>query len=205
MRERREDCAHEVIGVDGLGKMPMKAAGQCPPAVLASRVRCKRYAADWRTSLCALALSQAHHEVVPVHARHSDIGEHNIEGLAIEHAQGLKGGVHGEDSCPGRLEHRGHDLPRIIIVVDEQYSQALQHRIAKHVFSMPGDRGGSDRVRIRQPDREARAQTFALACGGNTTAVRLDQVTHNGKAQPESAVAARGGPIHLVEPIEDVW
>ena len=53
-------------------------------------------------------------------------------------------------------------LPRIIIVVDEQYSPALQHRIAKRGFSMFGDRGGSDRVRIRQPGGEARAQAFAL-------------------------------------------
>src|SRR4030095_10025322 len=53
--ERGEDCAHEVIWVDGLREMPLKAAGQCPPAVLASRVRGQRYAADGRTSLCALA------------------------------------------------------------------------------------------------------------------------------------------------------
>ena len=55
--ERGVDCAHEVIWVDGLGEMPMKAAGQCPPAVLASRVRCKRYAADW-LRLCVRSRSR---------------------------------------------------------------------------------------------------------------------------------------------------
>ena len=93
-------------------------------------------------------------------------------------------------------------LPRIIIVVDEHrkpFNTGLPS--AGLACSVTGATPTACAFGNRTVKHAPR--TFALACGSNTTAVRLDQVTHNGKAQPESAVAARGGPIDLVEPIED--
>src|SRR4051812_21207809 len=56
----------------------------------------------------------------------------------------------------------------------------------------------------RQGDREARSAALTFTLGAHGPAVRLDEVTHERQAQAEPAESARGGPLRLPEPIEDV-
>src|ERR671926_319942 len=56
----------------------------------------------------------------------------------------------------------------------------------------------------RQADRESRAAPRACALSLDRAAVQLDQLTHDGETETETAVHARHARIGLAEAVEDV-
>src|SRR5689334_20957618 len=64
-------------------------------------------------------------------------------------------------------------------------------------------RGARTGRRERQPQGKCRAAALPRALGFGDAAVHLHQVTHDGQAQTQPAVAARDSAISLTETVED--
>ena len=106
-----------------------------------------------------------------------------------------------------QLEGQAEHLAGVGIVVHDQDPCPVEHRR----YSAPGSAGGclgrgSIRARgpNREPDPENGSEPLAGTRGLHGPAVQLDDVAHDGQAQPEAAVRAFGRTVGLAKALENV-
>ena len=73
---------------------------------------------------CGVPLPDQPHGLEPVHARHEDIEEQQVEILALELIQSAAAVIGGKDLMPGALQQQADDgLHRGIVVDDQDFRQ----------------------------------------------------------------------------------
>jgi len=140
-----------------------------------------------------------------LHQRHSvlaleaDIADDDIDRISVERLKRIGNGFDGTDADAATRQHLVHEFPRIGVILDDERAKARERSWARF-FRRGGYRvhtcGYLSPVRERHPDRQGRAFPFSSVRGRNRATVGLDDVSGDGKTQPQTdrpICAAMGG------------
>ena len=113
------------------------------------------------------------------------------------------GGRH--DVSAGGSQDHAHQLARVGLVIDDEDAQPVE---SDGLAIEPAARRlGRNRVRVRggegKVDGEDGSAALARALSIDVAAVQLDDVSHDGEAEPEPAVSAADRRLALSESVED--
>ncbi len=122
----------------------------------------------------------------------------------IERVHGLGDAAHGLDLRAGHGEHLAKDLAGVELVLDEEDPDARKLVGVRCARALRRGRRALGEWADRDLEGELGAVAEAFARGVDRAAVRLDEVADDGEAEPEAAVAPRGGGVALAEALEDV-
>src|SRR4028119_2077366 len=128
-------------------------------------------------------------------------------------ASGGDAGASGRGREPRRLraaQDGADDVPRVVLVVDDQDRLARQRRELRAHFRFRRDlrplaHSGEARPRLehRQLDGERCAASFPFTVRGDGAAVKLDELPYDGQAEADAAVRARRRAVGLAEGLEE--
>ena len=139
---------------------------------------------------------------IPVLLRHADVREQHVHRATPEEIECLSSGGCHRHSRTLHLEERSQHLPRIRLVVHEQYLQTRQRPYGW--FFRNGLVDTPTNGAHGQVNGERRAETFTRTLCGHRSAVRLGEVPHDGETQPQPAMAPGGRAVGLSEALEHV-
>src|SRR3989449_6197261 len=151
----------------------------------------------------ARLLPQLPGELVPVHAREPEVGEHDIgreRRRRPEGGESVEGHLH---LVTPALEHRGEALGRVLMVLHEEDIETAGGRAGRSGRRCGGELGKPGRER-RQPRHELAALLEPGAPRLDSPAVQLDQRAYERESDAEPAARAVERGVALHEEVEDV-
>ncbi|HEY3804882.1 MAG TPA: hypothetical protein VGL61_19860 [Kofleriaceae bacterium] len=139
---------------------------------------------------------------VTVFARHADITDQDVWRLAFERREAISRRRRCRDGGAGLAQEIRDHVTRIIIVVHDEDSQALQHAELRALLRR-GDIS-CDRVDVRRQRHGKRgtcAEPFAVCRDG--AAVCFDEVAYDREAEAKATALACRRAVELAKPFED--
>src|SRR2546422_6070139 len=207
-RSRRPSPHHprdQVVAVDRLGDVHLKAGRQRLPPVLGTRVSGQRDGGD-RAAMPRLLRADPADERVAVLPGQADVGEEDVRPPGIELGERLGGRLARPYLGTGLPQDRFEDLARVQLVVDYQDAEAAERgellaRGALPCFVRAPVLGCDPE---RDPHSESGTFPLASALGFDGPPVELDEVAGDREAEPQAAERPRDGSIGLPEALEEV-
>src|SRR5438445_782627 len=187
-----------------LGHVHLESCGERPRSILGPRVGRHGKGGD-RSPLLGLLLPELLNEHVAVITGKTDVAHQDVRMPAFHLLECLLGAGGRHDISAGGSQDHAHQLARVGLVIDDEDAQPVE---SDGLAIEPAARRlGRNRVRVRggegKVDGEDGSAALARALGIDVPAVQLDDVTHNGEAEPEAAVSAADRCLALTEAIED--
>src|SRR5437867_9205268 len=195
----------QLVAVDRLGDVHLKAGRQRLSPVLEARVGRQRDRCDRAAVPCLLRADPAD-ERVAVLAGHADVGQEDVRPPGLELGERLRGRLARPYLGTGLPQDRFEDLARVQLVVDYQDAEAAERgellaRGALPCFVRAPVLGCDPE---RDPYSESGTFPLASALGFDGPPVELDEVAGDREAEPQAAERPRDGSIGLPEALEEV-
>src|SRR6516225_3201758 len=191
--------------------MHLEACGQCAPLIIRSGVGGQCYSRSVSPSIGA-AGAYLVNQLIAVLLRHRKIGYQYIWPPVIESIEGFGYGSSGDDVGAGIIQDSFEQIPRILVVLDNQDTHMIQSvglRLNRDSFGRLWLQLKRRKLRWlycheRQCDLECRAVSSAGTAGRNRAAVHLDDMTYDSESQPKPSVPASGRTVGLAESFEEI-
>src|SRR5438105_5764283 len=178
-----------------LGHVHLESCGERPRSILGPRVGRHGKGGD-RSPLLGLLLPELLNEHVAVITGKTDVAHQDVRMPAFHLLECLLGAGGRHDVGAGGSQDHPHELARVGLVIDDEDAQPVESdRPADGLAIEPAaHRLGQDRVRVGRGegkvDGEGGTAALTRALGIDVPAVQLDDVSHDGEAEPEAAGSA---------------
>ena len=204
--KHRSDGPHKIAAQQGLGQIGAVAAGDVFADLLRHHIGRDRDGGNGGQTACRFFGADVLERLQPVLHRHPDIDQQEIEGAAFV-LRLLPGRDHfgpvgsADDGESGRGQHLVQDKEVGRVVIRDQHAPAL------HPVHFDHRSFGRRRVFIHlyrgQRERHADRRAFPEAAGKlHFAAHEVDQLAHDGEAEPGAAEAPHDGAFGLFETVE---
>src|SRR5438552_1048895 len=191
-----------------LGHVHLESCGERPRSILGPCVGRHGKGGD-RSPLLGLLLPELLNEHVAVITGKTDVAHQDVRMPAFHLLECLLGAGGRHDVSAGGSQDHAHQLARVGLVIDDEDAQPVEgDRPADGLAIEPAARRlGRDHVRVSggegKVDGEDGSAALARALSIDVAAVQLDDVSHDGEAEPEAAVSAADRRLALSESVED--
>ena len=138
--DSRANRRDEVVGRNRLRDMRVEARGQRLGAIVQPRIRGDRNGGD-SPAMIGRPRANVSEQLIAVDARQSEVGDQDMRRTGIELTEGVGCAGNRPDGCAGVLERLAKEIPRVLLVVDDEDVQIVQ--------STGGGAGCRCRVRVR--------------------------------------------------------
>src|SRR5438105_7414553 len=189
------DGRDQVSRLQRFGHVHLESCGERPRPIFGPRVGRHGKGGD-RSPVLGLLLPELLNKHVAVITGKADVADQDVWMPAFHLLECLLGAGGRHDIGAGGSQDHAHELARVGLVIDDEDAQPVEgDRPADGLAIEPAARRlGRDGVRVSggegKVDGEDGSAALARALSIDVAAVQLDDVTHDGEAEPEAAGSA---------------